>query len=110
MELKAVEKQVIREAQLEVYGEEITALRKELNEDVKFPIILRKRHYVTRLIVMYHHENEAHRMGINFTLNHLGETYYEVHGREMVRELQMMARSVGGVRFASWCLRLIRMR
>jgi hypothetical protein len=56
----------------------------DLSEDVKFPIILPKRHPVTKLIVKYHHKCEGHRMGVNVTLNHLRERYHVVH-REMVK-------------------------
>lgn len=35
----------------------------------------------------YHHETEGHRMGVNFTLNHLRERYHVVHGREMVKQM-----------------------
>jgi hypothetical protein len=57
----------------------------DLTDEVKFPIILPKRHPVTKLIVKYHHESEGHRMGLNFTLSHLRERYHVVHGREMVK-------------------------
>ena len=57
----------------------------DLSEEVKYPIILPKRHPVTKLIVKHHHESEGHRMGVNFTLNPLRERYHVVHGREMVK-------------------------
>ena len=116
-ELQGVEEIIIREAQMEVYCQEITALKEkkslpkrssilnltpiwkdsllrsntrlryseDLSEEVKYPIILPKRHPVTKLIVKYHHESEGHQMGVNFTLNHLRERYHVVHGREMVK-------------------------
>ena len=116
-ELQGVEEIIIREAQMEVYCQEITALKEkkslhkrssilnltpiwkdglllsntrlryseDLSEEIKYPIILPKRHPVTKLIVKYHHESEGHRMGVNFTLNHLRERYHVVHGREMVK-------------------------
>jgi hypothetical protein len=106
-ELQGVEEIIIREAQMEVYCQEITALKErkslpkrssilnltpiwkdgllrsntrlryteDLSEDIKYPIILPKRYPVTKLIVKYHHESEGHRMGVNFTLNHLRERY-----------------------------------
>ena len=117
-ELQAVEEQIIREAQREVYAQEIAALKAgkplpngsnilnltpiwrdgllrsntrlqystELTDEVKYPILLPKRHPVTRLIVKYYHENEGHRMGVTFTLNHLRERSHVVHGREMVKK------------------------
>ena len=57
----------------------------ELTDNVKYPIILPKRHPVTQLIVRYHHESEGHEMGVNFTLNHLRERYMVVNGRELVK-------------------------
>ena len=116
-ELRTVEEEIIRDAQTEAYGQEITALKRgqplskrssilnltpiwkdellrsntrlwyseELSEEVKYPIILPKRHPVTKLIVKHHHESEGHRMGVNFTLNHLRKRYHVVHGREMVK-------------------------
>ena len=57
----------------------------DLPEETKFPIILPKNHIVTRLIVKYHHENEGHEMGVNFTLNHLREKYFVLHGRQQVK-------------------------
>ncbi|CAB3991157.1 Hypothetical predicted protein [Paramuricea clavata] len=94
-ELQGVEEIIIREAQMEVYCQEITALKEkkslpkrssilnltpiwkdgllrsntrlryseDLSEEIKYPIILSKRHPVTKLIVKYHHESEGHRMG-----------------------------------------------
>ena len=54
----------------------------DLPPDVKFPIILPKKYQITRLIVQYHHENEGHRMGVNYTINHLREKYLVIHVRE----------------------------
>ena len=58
----------------------------EQTDEVKYPIILPKRHHITKLIVKYHHESEGHRMGVNFTLNHLQQRYHVVHGREMAKK------------------------
>lgn len=58
-----------------------------LSDEVKYPIILPKKHVVTRLIVKYNHESEGCRMGINYTLNHLREKYHVLHGREMVKNV-----------------------
>ena len=57
----------------------------EISNDVKFPIILPKKNHVTSLIVKYHHENEHHEMGVNFTINHLREKYFVVHARQEVK-------------------------
>ncbi len=116
-ELKQVEEEIIKEAQIEAYRQEFDALTnrkplpkqssilnltpilknglmrsntrlrysEELTDNVKYPIILPKRHPVTQLIVKYHHESEGHEMGVNFTLNHLRERYMVVNGRELVK-------------------------
>ena len=57
----------------------------DLPEEIKFPIILPKNHIVTKLIVKYHHEQEGHEMGVNFTLNHLREKYFVIQGRQQVK-------------------------
>ena len=116
-ELKQVEEDIIKEAQIDAYRNEFEALTNgkplpkqssilnltpilkdglmrcntrlrysvELTDNVKYPIILPKRHPVTQLIVRYHHEREGHEMGVNFTLNHLRERYMVVNGRELVK-------------------------
>ena len=117
VELKQVEQQIIREAQMEACPEEIEALKagkvlpkrssilnltpmwkdgllrsnttlrysNDLTDNVKYPIILPKRHPVTQLIVKQHHKNEGHEMGVTFTLSHRRERYMVVHGRKMVK-------------------------
>ena len=57
----------------------------DLPEETKFPIVLPKYHIVTKLIVKYHHEKEGPEMGVNFTLNHLREKYFVLHGRQQVK-------------------------
>ena len=56
-----------------------------ISKDVKFPIILPKKNHVTNLVVKYHHESEHHKMGVNFTINHLREKYLVVHARQEVK-------------------------
>ena len=64
----------------------------DLPADVKFPVILPKKHHVTRLIVQYYHESEGHRMGVNFTINHLREKYLVIHVREEVKRVNRECR------------------
>ena len=59
----------------------------DLPDETKYRIILPKKHYVTELILKYHHETEGHEMGLNYTLNHLREKYIVVHGREIGKKL-----------------------
>lgn len=54
---------------------------------MKCPIILPKRNQVTGLIVKYYHESEGHRMGLNYTINHLRTKYFVVHAREQVERV-----------------------
>ena len=111
-ELANTELDIIKETQREEFKEEIIALtaRKELSKkshllpltpmldagilrantrlrrsddlttDTKFPIILPKKHHVTQLIVKYHHK-----MGVNYTLNHLREKCHVIHSRQEVK-------------------------
>ena len=64
-----------------------TRLRRsdDLAREIKFPIILPKKHPVTQLIVKYHHELDCHEMGVNYTLNHLREKYNVIHSRQEVK-------------------------
>lgn len=55
--------------------------------EVKCPIILPKKNQVTGLIVKYYHESEGHRMGLNYTINHLRTKYFVVHAREQVKRV-----------------------
>ena len=57
----------------------------DLAEETKFPIILPKKHPVTRLTVKYHHEIEGHEMGVNYTPNDLREKYHVIHSRQEVK-------------------------
>ena len=64
----------------------------DLPADVKCPVILPKKHHVTRLIVQYYHESEGHRMGVNLTINHLREKYLVIHVREEVKRVNRECR------------------
>ena len=68
-----------------------TRLRRSDNlaREIKFPIILPKKHPVIQLIVKYHHKLDCHEMGVNYTLNHLREKYHLIHScREVKRCIQ----------------------
>ena len=58
-----------------------------LPDRVRYPIILPKKHPVTKLIIKYHHEKEGHQVGLNYTMNHLRERYIIVHARETVKRI-----------------------
>jgi len=59
----------------------------DLPYEVKCPIILPKKNQVTGLIAKYYHESEGHRMGLNYTINHLREKYFVVHARNKLNGL-----------------------
>ena len=54
--------------------------------DARFPIILPRGHWVTKLIVKYYHERGNHAAGINFTLCQLSERFWIIAAREEIRE------------------------
>ncbi|PIK58104.1 hypothetical protein BSL78_04960 [Apostichopus japonicus] len=64
--------------------------RLSLNEaipyDTRCPIILPRKHPVTRLIVKEHHEEGKHIAGTNHTLALLSNKYWLIGGREEIRE------------------------
>ena len=65
-----------------------TRLRRsdDLAREIKFPIILPKKHPVTQLIAKYHYELNSHEMGVNYTLNHLRKKYYVIHSRQEAKK------------------------
>ena len=54
--------------------------------DTRFPIILPRGHWVTKLIVKYYHERGNHAAGVNFTLCQLSERFWIIAAREEIRE------------------------
>lgn len=54
--------------------------------DAKFPIILPRKDYCTRLIVKFYHENGKHICGTNQTLAALSTKYWIVAAREAIRD------------------------
>ena len=56
--------------------------------DVKFPIILPRRHWVTKLIVGAHNENGNHHAGTNQTLSSLATRYWILQAREEIHECE----------------------
>ena len=54
--------------------------------DTRCPIILPRRHWVTKLIVKNYHERVNHAAGINFILCQLSERFWIIAGREEIRE------------------------
>ena len=54
--------------------------------DTKFPILLPRSHWVTKLIVKNYHERGNHAAGVNFTLCQLSEGFWIIAAREEIRE------------------------
>ena len=57
----------------------------DLTREIKFHIILPKKHPIIQLIIKYHHELDCHEMDVNYTLNHLCEKYHVIHSRHEVK-------------------------
>lgn len=58
----------------------------QLSFDAKFPIILPRKNWVTKLIVKHHHELGRHICGTNQTLSALSARFWIMCGREEIRE------------------------
>ena len=57
-----------------------------LSYDIRFPIILPRKHWVTKLIVKHHHEQGFHVAGTSQTLASLSSRFWILSGREAIRE------------------------
>lgn len=60
-------------------------LAANLSEDAKTPILLPKKHHITKLIIAYYHELKNHEAGVNHILADIRTRFWIVHGREAVR-------------------------
>ena len=58
----------------------------KLPYDARFPIILPRGNWVTRLIVKDYHERANHAGGVNFILSQISQRYWISAGREEIRE------------------------
>ena len=59
-----------------------------LSYDIKYPIILPRKNWITRLIVRHHHEEGHHVAGTNQTLSSLSKRYWVLKGREEIRDCE----------------------
>lgn len=57
-----------------------------LSYDVRYPVILPRKSWVTKLIVKEYHEKGNHATGTNQTLAALSTRYWIISGREVIRE------------------------
>ena len=60
-----------------------------LSYDVKFPIILPRKHWVTTLIIKHFHDRGGHISGTNQILSALSTHYWVISAREAIREVEL---------------------
>ena len=60
-------------------------LAENISEDTRNPILLPRKHHITRLIIAYHHELKNQEVGLNHVLADIRTHFWFVHGREAVR-------------------------
>ena len=58
--------------------------------DVRHPIVLPQKQWVTKLIVKYFHEKGNHNAGTNQTLSLLSTKYWIIAAREKIKEWESM--------------------
>ena len=56
-----------------------------LSFDVKYPVILPRGNWITKLIVNYYHEKDHHVAGQNQTLAKISQRFWILRGREEIR-------------------------
>ena len=59
-----------------------------LSYDVRYPVILPRKTWVTRLIVKHYHEQGNHATGTNQTLSALFTRYWLLSDPEVIREME----------------------
>ena len=62
----------------------------QLPYDARFPIILPRGNWITRLIVKDYHEQANHAGGVNFIFSQLSQRYWISAGREEIREWEKL--------------------
>jgi len=53
--------------------------------DAKHPVILPKKHHISKLVVAHVHNQGHHNLGVNFTLAELRQKFWIVNGREEIK-------------------------
>ena len=61
-------------------------LAEELPFNARFPIILPRKHWTTKLIVKHYHEQGKHSAGTNHVLSMISTRFWIISGREEIRE------------------------
>lgn len=59
-----------------------------LSFDVRFPIILPRKNWITKLIVKYYHEKGQHICGTNQTLSDISTKFWIISAREEIRDYE----------------------
>ena len=67
-------------------------LSSHLPYDAKHPVILPKKHHISKLVVAHVHNQGHHNLGVNFTLAELRQKFWIVSGREEIKrwEVQLL--------------------
>ena len=60
-------------------------LAENISEDARNPILLPRKHLITRLIIAYHHELKNHEAGVNHVFADIKTRLRIVHSREAMR-------------------------
>ena len=53
--------------------------------DAKHPVILPKKHHISKLVITHIHNQGHHNLGVNFMLAELRQKYWIVNGREELK-------------------------
>ena len=53
--------------------------------DAKHPVILPKKHHISKFVIAHIHNLGRHNLGVNFTLAELRQKYWIVNGREEIK-------------------------
>ena len=53
--------------------------------DARHPVILPKKHHISKLVIAHIHNQGHHNLGVNFTLAELRQKYWIVNGREEIK-------------------------
>ena len=64
------------------------SLNESLHYDVRYPIILPRKHVITKLIVQHYHELGKHVAGVNHILAMVSERFWIVSAREEIKECE----------------------
>ena len=64
------------------------ALSENLSYDVKYPVIMPKSGWISKLLVRSYHEDYGHTRGVNHILSEISQRYWLICGREIIRSVE----------------------